>query len=175
MKRAIALCLVACLACMLCGCFHVITGLLSSDQVMVIPDKDSMGEPKVFEKDGIRLTLTDLFVDTPSELGYYAYYVTDFCGVVVTTEAFTLEEGLSELSLQTYVRSVIANNGHKNVEPQTKDGLWYYVVEKGNYCSYSYSYKGTDAFWTVQFLCMAADAPMLEDLFFLWANTVEVR
>ena len=135
MKHIIAVCLLVCLVVMLSGCFFQIADILNNDAVMVIPDNDSIGEPKVFEKDGIRLTLTDLFVDTPSELGYYAYYVTDFCGVVVTTEAFTLEEGLSERSLQTYVRNVIANNGHKNVEPQNKDGLWYYVVRKGNYCT----------------------------------------
>ena len=175
MKHIIAVCLLVCLVVMLSGCFFQIADILNNDAVMVIPDNDSIGEPKTFEKDGIKLTLTDKFVEKASELGFYAYYTADFCGVVVSTEAFTLEEGLADIPLETYVQNVIANNGHKDIKAQTKDGLWFYVKDKGGARTYSYSYKGTDAFWTVQFLCMTADAHQLEDLFYLWANTVEVR
>ena len=37
---------------LLCGCFP---------QIMIVPDNDAIGEPKIFEKDGIKLTLTDIF------------------------------------------------------------------------------------------------------------------
>lgn len=148
-----------------CGCFP---------QVMVIPDNDSIGESKVFEKDGLKLTLTDKFTETPSQLGFYAYYAADFCGVVVLKEEFSLEEGLADLSLEEYVANVIANNGHTGIQPQSKDDLWFYVSDSGATRRYSYSFKGSDAFWIVQYLCRTADAPMFEDLFFLWASSVEV-
>lgn len=143
--------------------------------IMVIPDNDTIGEPLIFEKEGIKLTLTDQFTEKESELGFYAYYVSNFCGVVVLKEDFSLEEGLSERSLEEYVRNVITNNGHTALEPQNKDDLWFYVRDTGGSRSYSYSFKGSDAFWIVQFLCMTSDAPVLEDLFFLWADCVEVE
>ena len=166
----IALLLVFSLA--LCGCIPKM--LINSDNVMVIPDNDSIGEPQIFEKDGIKLLLTDQFIEQESELGFYAYYVSNFCGIVVLKEEFSLEEGLADRSLEEYVRNVIANNGHTDIEPQNKDDLWFYVRDSGGNRSYSYSFKGSNAFWIVQFLCRTSDAPMLEDLFYLWANSIEV-
>ena len=151
---------------LLCGCFPVI---------MIIPDNDSIGEPKVFEKDGIKLTLTENFIEKKSELGFYAYYVSNFCGVVVLKEDFSLEEGLADRSLEEYIGNVIANNGHTGIEPQNQDDLWFYVRDNKETRSYSYSYKGSNAFWIVQFLCMTSDAPKLEDQIYLWANSVEVE
>ena len=144
-------------------------------KIMIIPDNDAIGEPKIFEKDGIKLTLTDNFIEKESELGFNAYYVSNFCGVVVLKEDFSLEEGLADRSLEEYIGNVIANNGHADIEPQNQDDLWFYVRDKNGTRSYSYSYKGTDAFWVVQFLCMTSDASKLEDLFYLWANSVEVE
>ena len=151
---------------LLCGCFP---------RIMVIPDNDAIGEPKVFEKDGIELTLTDEFTEKESERGFYAYYVSNFCGVVVLKEDFSLEEGLADRSLEEYVRNVIANNGHTDIEPQNQDDLWFYVRDNNGTRSYSYSYKGSDAFWIVQYLCSTSAASKLEDLFYLWANSVEVE
>ena len=71
--------------------------------------------------------------------------------------------------------NVIANNGHTDIEPQNQGDLWYYVRDLDGTRSYSYSYKGSDAFWIVQFLCMTSDAPVLEDVFCLWAEGVEVQ
>ena len=142
---------------------------------MFIPNAESIGETKIFEKDGIKLTLTDKFTETESERGFYAYYVADFCGVTVLKEDFSLEEGLAELSLEDYVKNVIANNGHTDIEPQYKDGLWFYIKDAGNSRSYSFSFKGSNAFWIVQYICMNSSAPALEDTFFLWANCVEVE
>ena len=101
--------------------------------------------------------------------------LSNFCGVVVQKEDFSLEEGLADLPLDVYVGSVIANNGHKNIKPQNKDDLWFYVRDANGFRSYSYSYKGSNAFWVVQFLCRTSTAPLYEDLFYLWANSVEVE
>jgi len=167
MKRLIAVfSMLVSLSLLLCGCFP---------NIMVIPNKDSIGESKAFEKDGIQLTLTDKFTETESQRGFYAYYVADFCGVVVLKEDFSLEAGLSERPLEEYIKNVIKNNGHTDIEPQNSDGLWFYVKDSGGYRTYSYSFKGSNAFWIVQFICRSSDAPAFEDLFFLWANSVEVE
>ena len=151
---------------LLCGCFP---------KIMLIPDNDTVGEPRFFEKDGIKLMLTEKFIEKESELGFYAYYVSNFCGVVVLKEDFSLEEGMADCSLEEYIGNVIANNGHTDIQPQNRDDLWFYVRDKNGTRSYSYSYKGSNAFWIVQFLCKTSDAPKLEDLFYLWANSVEVE
>ncbi|MBE5888373.1 MAG: hypothetical protein E7283_05990 [Lachnospiraceae bacterium] len=144
-------------------------------RIMVIPDTDSIGETKTFTKDGITLLLTDKFVEKQSEVGFDAYYVSNFCGVVVLKEEFTLEEGLAERSLEDYVANLIENNGHKGIKPQHQDDLWYYVNDSGDTKVYSFSYKGSDSFYIVQYICMASDVFALEDLFFLWAGAVEVE
>ena len=158
---------------LLLSCVFLFSGCFSP--IMVIPDNDSIGESKDFQKEGIKLTLTEEFIEKESELGFYAYYVSSFCGVVVLKEEFSLEEGLADRSLEEYVGNVIANNGHTDIEPQNKDDLWFYVRDANGTRSYSFSYKGSDAFWIVQFLCMTSDAPELEDLFYLWADCVEVE
>lgn len=161
-----------CTALVLAFCF-VLSGCIPG--IMVIPDSSDIGEPKVFEKDGIKLTLTDRFTEQKSELGFYGYYVTNFCGVVVLKEEFSLEEGLADSSLETYVSNVIRNNGHTDVTPQNRDGLWFYVSDTDTTRRYSFSFKGSDAFYIVQYLCAIPDAPALEDLIFLWAGCVEVE
>ena len=70
---------------------------------------------------------------------------------------------------------VIHNNGHTNVKPKTRDGLWYYVTDKDGIRRFSYAFKGFDAFWIVQFLYVTDNADRLEDLFFLWAKGVNVH
>ena len=167
MKRIVLLTVSLCLlSCLLCGCFS---------GVMVIPNNDSIGEPQNFEKDGLTITLTDRFKEEQSRRGFDAYFVADFCGVVVLKEEFTLEEGLSERPLEEYITNVIANNGYTDITPQAKDGLWFYETSSNGRYKVSYCYKGSDAFWIVQFICNQSDAPMLKNMFYLWALSVEVK
>ena len=154
------------ISCLLCGCLP---------KIMFIPDENSIGEAKKFEKDGFSILLTDKFKEEQSKLGFDAYFVADFCGVVVLKEEFTLKEGLAEESLEEYTASVIANNGHTDITPQTKDGLWFYERPTDSSYARSYCYKGSDAFWIVQFLCKPSDAQTFGDTFDLWAQSVEVK
>ena len=151
---------------LLCGCLL---------DIMFIPDESSIGQAKKFEKDGFSILLTDKFTEEESQMGFDAYFVADFCGVVVLKEEFTLEEGLAEKSLEEYTTSVIANNGYTNITPQTKDGLWFYERTTDSSYAQSYCYKGSDAFLVVQFLCNPSDAQTLGDTFYLWAQSVEVK
>ena len=74
-------------------------------------DPADLGAPQTFSKAGITLHLTDKFKEEQSERGFDAYYTTDYCGVVVLKEPFTLEEGLAERPLEQYIKNVIENNG----------------------------------------------------------------
>ena len=82
----------------LCGCLP---------NIMFIPSNDIIGEPQTFKKDGLTITLTDKFTEQESEVGFDAYFVADFCGVVVLKESFTLQEGLGEMSTEEYINNVI--------------------------------------------------------------------
>ena len=166
MKKAVFLTvLLLSVSCLLCGCLP---------EIMFIPDENSIGKSKKFEKDGFSIMLTDKFTEKESQRGFYAYYEAEFCGVVVLREEFTVEKGLAEKPLEDYITNVIANNGYTNIDPQTKDGLWFY--ERTNDVTFlrSYCYKGSDSFWIVQFLCYPSDAQSLKD-FYLWAQDVQVK
>ncbi|MBQ9784652.1 MAG: hypothetical protein IJW29_04040 [Clostridia bacterium] len=164
-KTALLAVLFLLISCLLCGCLDV----------AIIPDEDSIGKSKAFEKAGFSITLTDKFTEEQSQLGFDAYYVADFCGVVVLKEEFTLEEGLADKSLESYINGVIQNNGHTGVVPRHKDGLWFYERTSHSSYSQSYCYKGSDAFWIVQFICNPSDAQIYKDTFYLWAQSVEIQ
>ena len=140
-------------------------------------DPADLGAPQTFSKAGITLHLTDKFKEEQSERGFDAYYTTDYCGVVVLKEPFTLEEGLAERPLEQYIKNVIQNNGHENIEPQTADGLWYYVnYNNSSYrCVYSYAYKGTDAFYVVQYIINTVDEETLKPVIHDWAKATSVQ
>ena len=163
MKKLTVICCIFLLLCTtLSGCFFLIPSIRTESQ------------PKTFEADGIRLVLTDAFQETESERGFFAYYTSQDCGVTVTKEAFSQEAGMDQLPLEEYIRNVIRNNGHQNIQPQNRDGLWYYVVDKDNTCIHAYCYKGPDAFFIVQFICMRSDAETMAETFHQWALQVEV-
>lgn len=167
MKKTVALSvLLLLISCLLCGCFP---------GVMFIPDEASIGKSKEFKKDGITLLLTDRFEEQESERGFDAYYVSDFCGVVVLREEFTIEEGLADKTLEQYTKNVISNNGHTNIQPHNKDGLWFYEHSSGGNFVRSYCYKGSDAFYVVQYICSQSDKNTFDDLFYLWAESVAVE
>ena len=170
MKKLLALSVFLSLALLLTACYHVVR----------IPDIDpsdenSIGKPKTFESDGITLLLTDQFREQESQVGFDAYYVADFAGVMVLKEEFTLEEGLGEKTLENYTNGVIENNGHQNTQAQEKDGLWYYIKDTDTVRYYSFSYKGSDAFYIVQYSCFLSQTDEMEDTIFQWAKAVEVE
>ena len=154
------------ISCLLCGCFP---------NAMLIPSESSVGQSKRFEINGFSILLTEEFKEEQSQAGFDAYFVADFCGVVVKKEAFTLQKDFAEKTLEEYTASVMKNNGYTNQAPQTKDGLWFYDrVTEGRYAC-SYCYKGSDAFWIVQFICNLSDKETLADIIYLWAQSVEVK
>lgn len=166
MKKAVFAITLLMITSLLCGCFAGITPIL---------DEESLGSPKTFEKDGLTITLTDAFEEQESERGFDAYYVAGFGGVVVLKEEFTLEEGLAERPLEEYIVNVIENNGYTDITPQNEDGLWYYDRVSDTSYGRSYCYKGSDAFYIVQFICKPYNEEKLGDKFHSWALSVEVE
>ena len=170
---AVALCL------LLSGCLSTPSDTAPRsglDVVKEINSDGSLGKSKSFSGDGF--TLTDLFREQESETGFDAYYNSPFCGVMVLKEPFSLEEGLKDKTLTEYVESVIKNNGH-DTQPQEKDGLVYYRYSNPDpdydMSGYSYSFKGSDAFYIFQFVCLTSDADDLADTIHAFAKTVTVE
>ena len=151
----------------------LLTGLLTGCFIDATPafDQQFLGEYKPFTKAGMTITLPDNFTEQESIYGFDAYYVANFAGVCVLKEEFTLEPGLADRPLEQYIKDVIANNG-REIEPQFVDGLWFYEAYSGSSFIRSYCYKGTDAFYIVQFICQPDDRNTLADLFHTWALSV---
>ena len=161
----------------LCFTLNSCVWMITSNVGPTPMDPADLGAEKTFTKAGITLRLTDQFTETDSERGFDAYYTASFCGVVVLKEPFTLEEGPADLELEQYIRDVIKNNGHTNIEPQQRDGLWYYVnYNNSSYrCVYSYVYKGSDAFYVVQYIMNNVDEDVLKDVIHEWAKATVVE
>ena len=139
-------------------------------------DLSDLGEPKTFEKAGITLTLTDKFSETESELGFDAYYTAVFCGVAVDKNLFTEVEGSAEQSNEEFIRYFLASIGRSDIEPQERDGLWYYVkYEENSYrCVHAYVYRGGDAFYLVQYIMNIIDEVDLQDTVHEWAKATKI-
>ena len=139
-------------------------------------DLSDLGEPKTFEKAGISLLLTDKFTETESERGFDAYYTADFCGVTVEKKLFTEVEGSADQSNEELIRYFLASIGRSDIEPQERDGLWYYVkYEENSYrCVHAYVYKGGDAFYIVQYIMNIIDEVDLQDTVHEWAKATKI-
>ena len=172
---AVALCL------LLSGCLSTPSDTAPRsglDVVKEINSDGSLGKSKIFSGDGFNITLTDLFREQNSEYGFDAYYNSPFCGIMVLKEQFSLQEGLEEETLTEYVKNVIKNNGH-DTQMLEKDGLVYYRYSNPDpdydMSGYSYSFKGSDAFYIFQFVCLTSDADDLADTIHAFAKSVTVE
>lgn len=139
-------------------------------------DLSDLGEPKTFEKASISLLLTDKFTETESERGFDAYYTADFCGVTVEKKLFTEVEGSADQSNEELIRYFLTSIGRSDIEPQERDGLWYYVkYEENSYrCVHAYVYKGGDAFYIVQYIMNIIDEVDLQDTVHEWAKATKI-
>lgn len=123
---------------------------------------------------GIKLT----FREQKSEYGFDAYYNSPFCGVLVLKQPFSLQKGLKDETLTEYTENAMRNNGH-DTQILEKDGLVYYRFSNPDpdydMSGYSYSFKGSDAFYIIQFLYLTSDAEGLADTIHAFAKSVTVE
>ena len=136
------------------------------------------GAEKEFTSNGMTLTLTDEFRETTYE-GYTVCYESKDVAVFVLKESFSLQAGLGDMSIDDYAELVYKANASKSPSDISKeDGLisfeYSFLNEQENqtYSYYSAMYKGTDAFWLVQFACKEDLYEAKRPTFIEWAKTV---
>jgi len=134
---------------------------------------------KEFTSNGMTITLTDGFKKTNYE-GYTVCYDSKDVAVFVLKESFSLQEGLSDMSVDDYAELVKSANASKKPSAiSKKNGLtsmeYKFLNEEENqtYRYYSAMFKGPDAFWLVQFACKEELYDAKKDTFIEWAKTVE--
>jgi hypothetical protein len=132
-------------------------------------------EAKDFSKAGMTITLTDEFYEKEMR-SYTVCYDSTNIAVFALKEEFTLLQGLENYSLSDYCKLVINNNG-KDCSVQEDNDLTYFVLDyTANGKNYKYFcpvFKGTDAFWLVQFSCVSDDYDEYLDDFIKWAKSIK--
>lgn len=134
---------------------------------------------KEFSKAGMSITLTTAF--TEKEMATQtAYYESQKAIVTCLKEEFSIleDEGLSadDVTLEQYGEAVIVMNGLDS-EVQTEDGLTYIRYDKSlngkDFSYYATVFKGTDAFWMIQFACESKNFDSMHEIFKTWAKSVK--
>lgn len=134
--------------------------------------------PKEFTSNGMSITLTNKFVETNVQ-GYTVCYDSSNAAVFALKEAFTLQAGLSDLSLDEYAQLVYQANSSKSPNPiATENGLtimeysFLNTEENQTYCYLATMFKADDAFWLVQFACKENAYEAQRPQFIEWAKSV---
>lgn len=142
------------------------------------PDLAKDGEPfEIIDDSGVKMTLTDAFVDT-NLAGFNFTYGCDDVAVFGFADEFSLMEGLEDYSIKKYGELSIANNNF-NSEVKKENGVIYYeydsyVADEGaTYCYLAAMYKSEDAFWTVTFAVAEEQYEEYKPYFIEWAKSVE--
>ena len=133
----------------------------------------SLIEPVDYSQNGLKITL-DTSYKRSETYGYTACYASSVATVYLLREAFS--DALSEeMTVRAYTEMVISQNALQA------------DVREGDYCSFTYetisddihlktlvaTYKMSDCFWTVQFVCSAEYFEMLSVDFERFAASVE--
>lgn len=131
---------------------------------------------KTFEKAGMKITLTTDFYE--KELASQtAYYESSSVIVTALKEEFSLMTGLSTSTVSEYTDMVLTNN-RLSASKLTREGkeYMYFTYEKTvsgkNFYYLATTHKSGDAFWLIQFACVASDKDEYSTQFLEWADTI---
>jgi hypothetical protein len=158
-----------------------LTAALSLLVVLCAGCGEAAAKEKTFSKAGLSITLTEDYSE--QEVASMTATYTSLDSVVMTLkEEYSLFEkaGLdpSTFTLKDYAQLVCDNN-KLQADIQEKDGLTcfsYTNTANGKDNAYlAVVYQGTDAFWLVQFSCVADNYSKLESTFMNYAKTVAVE
>ncbi len=146
----------------------VFIGLASSG--VLFPEKD-----KAFEESAYSITLTNRFEKDAFE-GYEAIYEKDDVLVMISKETFASLGEYSSISVTEYNKIIQADTeAPTKTEVRTEDGLCYYDhtadIDGENYTYRVFAYKGSDAFWLVQFVVYTEDMEKNQADIMAWAKT----
>lgn len=138
-------------------------------------DKFKQNE-KEFSKAGLTITLTEAFVEQ-DHVQFTSTYASANIVVYVLKEEFSI---LNTTNINLYKSMIKQNNANKNMSDfEEKNGLLYATFEM-EYAASKYNYivtifKGSDAFWLVQFACKSDKYEKLKDDIFKYAETIKVE
>ena len=153
----------------------VIGSLIGTVGVHLV-DRILSSRPEEYSVSGMTITLDKDFETSDFE-GYEAAFVSDEVLVLVTREGFSLAEGLEDLTRDEYADLVLVNNGVDFELKYYGDVVFfeyeYLNSEDGAYYDYAICmYKGTDAFWLIQFATRAEDYADNRSDILKWASSV---
>lgn len=148
----------------------VIIGLARAG--VLFPEKD-----KAFTGSDYSITLTNRFEkDEEDNEGYEAIYEKDDVLVMISKETFASLGEYGSISVTEY--NDIIQKGTEaptKTEVRTEDGLCYYdhtlIIDGESYTYHVFAYKGSDAFWLVQFVVYTEDAEKTNADIMAWAKT----
>ena len=144
-----------------------------------ISSRMANNEPKTFTADGLTITLTAAFEPQEYE-GFTQCYEGSGTAVMALKEEFSLISGFGDYSLEEYGLLVIESNGLEDTALKLNENVTYftYTTDLGDGDVYFYMaavYKGSDAFWLIQFAAPAAQQEKYESQFLEWASSVVVE
>lgn len=135
-------------------------------------------EEKTFTKNGLTITLTDEFVESQN-VTYMAYYASTDIVVAVIKESKSLfaETEYANITLRDYAELVKSAN-ELDTTIEEKDGLICFAFDmeqNGNSLRWLGTvYEGEDAWWFIQFGCLAEEYSDLESDILKYAKSVKV-
>ena len=133
---------------------------------------------KEYSSKGIILTLPTTFKETDIEQ-YTVCFASNEAAVFALKEEFSLAENFEDYTVEEYGNLVKKNNKFDDSIILKKQGqIPYFEYESTNsqtnetYVYFTYFYKTSDAFWTVQFTTAKENSAKYRPLFSDWAKSV---
>ncbi len=156
----------------------VLTVLLVLTLLLVSLSSCMKATPKEFASNGMTITLTNAFREKSVE-GYTVCYDSAKVAVLALKESFSLLQGFENFTLDQYAHMVREANAAKAPgEIFEVEGLvameytFFNESEKQDFKYFCTMFKGTDAFWLVQFACKTQDYDNYKNSFVEWAKTI---
>ena len=133
------------------------------------------GSEKKFSKEGMTITLTELFAEQefPGKTGYY---LSPIMGVLTLKEEFSSDSVSSEWNLENYAEQVIARNNFDVSYEISEDGYAFFehemTVEEVSYSYLTTCHKTEDSFWLIEFFTYTKAYGLLKNTMFTYASTI---
>ena len=136
--------------------------------------------PATFTSNGLTITLTEAFAETDVE-NYTVCLASKAVVVLGLKEAFSLQEGFEDLTLDEYAVLARQSNASKSPSEISKEnGLTsfeysFFNAEKNQtYKYFTVMLKGSDAFWMVQLACEESVYEEHKPYMIEWAKSIQV-
>ena len=135
---------------------------------------------KTFKSDGLTITLTEDFAKA-NQPGFTVCYDSASVAVLALKESFSLQEGVEDWSLSYYASLIQTVNAAYSPTTPKKVGdymvmehTFYNPATQITYHYYTCMYKGSDAFWTIQFACDVNEVDQHKADIMKWADSIRV-